>query len=155
MQTGIFGLKKIRIAETSLLPGGLSDNMTEDDEIQIPDTKPWVDREFLEWAYHEEGLPPRAIAYELGVSKSHVTVYMERLGILRPWRHEPTLRRLFEEEELSPEEIAARDEFDCSPVTVERYLAEYAISSDNPNEISYGRLDELGDTESEPEQTKA
>ncbi|WP_367176331.1 hypothetical protein [Haloarcula rubripromontorii] len=111
---------------------------------RIPDSEPWADKEFLSWAIHEERLSPRTIAYELGVSKSRVTVFAEQLGVLQPWRHEPTLRRLHAEEGLSADEIAARDEFDCSPVTVKRYLAEYGISDDDPDEITYGRLDELG-----------
>ncbi|RKS81511.1 hypothetical protein BDK61_0797 [Haloarcula quadrata] len=122
---------------------------------RIPESEPWRDREFLQWAYHERGLSPRTIAYELGVSKSRVSVYMERLGVLRPWRHEDTLRRLYVEHGLSASEIAARDEMNCSPVTVRRYLAEYDISGDDPDDVTYGRLDELGEAEVEPEQGKA
>lgn len=92
---------------------------------------------------HERGLSPRTIAFELGVSKSHVTVHAERLGILRPWCHEPTLRRLSVEEGLSADEIAARDEFDCSSTTVRKYLARYGLTDENTDEITYGRLDEL------------
>lgn len=111
---------------------------------RIPGTEPWADREFLEWAYHERDLSPRAIAYELGVTKSHVTVHMERYGILRPWRHEATLRRLHVAKGLSADEIAARDEFDCSPTTVQKHLAEYDIIGDDPDDVTYGRLDDLG-----------
>jgi DNA-binding CsgD family transcriptional regulator len=110
---------------------------------RVPETEPWRDREFLQWAYHERGLSPRTIAYELGVSKSRVTVHMERLGVLRPWRHEPTLRRLHVEEGLSADEIAARDGFDCSPTTVRKYLARYGLTDENADEVTYGRLDEL------------
>ncbi len=73
-----------------------------------------------------------------------MTGFAEQLGVLRPWQHEPTLRRLFEEEELPPEEIAARDEFDCSPVTVRRWLARYDLINDDLDQITYGRLDQLG-----------
>ena len=93
--------------------------------------------------YHERGLSPRTIAYEVDVSKSRVTVHMEYLGVLRPWRHEPTLCRLYVEKGLSPEEIASRDEMDCSPVTVRRYLVEYGISGDDPDDVTYRRLDVL------------
>ncbi len=47
----------------------------------------------------------------------------------------------------------ARDEFDCSATTVRKYLAEYELTHEDPDEVTYGRLDELGETE--PEQTKA
>ena len=77
------------------------------------------------------------------------------MGILLPWRHEPTLRRLYDEQGLSADEIAARDEFDCSPTTVRKWLARYDLIDDDPNEITYGRLDELGETESVPEQAEA
>jgi len=110
---------------------------------RVPESEPWRDREFLQWAYHERGLSPRTIAYELGVSKSRVTVHMERLGVLRPWRHELTLRRLYVEKGLSAVEIATRDEFDCSSTTVRKYLAEYGLTDESADEITYGRLDEL------------
>ncbi|WP_257298371.1 hypothetical protein [Haloarchaeobius sp. FL176] len=116
-------------------------------EEEIPDEQPHRNREFLKWAYHERGLSPRTIAYELGVSKSRVTVHMERLGVLRPWRHEDTLRRLHVERGLSADKIAARDEFDCSPTTVRKWLAEYGLTDDDPDDITYGRLDDL-DSES-------
>lgn len=107
---------------------------------RIPETEPWADREFLHWAYHERGLSPRAIAYELGVSKSHVTVHMERLGVVRPWRHEETLRRLYAKEKLSADEIAALKEFDCTTTTVRKYLSEYGLTGEN---VEYGRLCQL------------
>ena len=113
-------------------------------EERVPETEPWGDRDFLWHCYHERGLSPRTIAFELGVETARVTVHMERLGILRPWRHEPTLRRLYAEKGLSADEIVARDEFDCSPVTVKRYLAKHGISGDDPDDMTYGRLDELG-----------
>jgi transposase len=111
---------------------------------RIPESEPWADEEFLAWAYNERGLSPRMIAYELAVSKSHITVYLERYGMTRRHRHEPTLRHLYVEEGLSAEEIAALEEFDCSPVTVKRYLAEYGISTDDPDDVTYGRLTNLG-----------
>jgi len=111
---------------------------------EIPDEQPHRDRDFLQWAYHERGLSPREIAYELGVSKSRVTVHAERLGVIRPWRHEPTLRRLYVKQGLSADEIAARDEFDVTPTTVRKWLARYDLIEDDPDEITYGRLDELG-----------
>jgi len=117
---------------------------------RVPKSEPWRDREFLQWAYHDEGLSPRTIAYELGVSKSRVTVYMERLGVLRPWRHRPTLRRLYVEQSLSADEIAARDKFDCSSVTVRKWLARYDLIDNDSDKISYGRLDELGSESSTP-----
>jgi len=110
---------------------------------RIPENEPWRDREFLEWAYRERGLSPRTIAFELGVSKSRMTVHMERLGVLRPWRHEPTLCRLYVEQGLSADEIAARDEFDCSPTTVRKYLAEFGLIEDDPDGVTYGRLSKL------------
>ncbi|CDK38919.1 hypothetical protein [Halorubrum sp. AJ67] len=110
---------------------------------RVPETEPWKDREFLQWAYHERGLSARTIAYELGVSKSHVTVHMERLGVLRPWRHEDTLRRLYAEKGLSAGEIAARDEFDCTATTVQKYLSRYGLTNEDPDDVTYGRLDEL------------
>lgn len=113
-------------------------------EERVPESEPWADRDFLEWAYNERDLSARAIAYALGVSKSHVTVHMERLGVVRPWRHRPTLRRLFEEEELSPEEIAARDTFDCTETTVRKWLARFDLIESNPDDITYNRLDDLG-----------
>jgi orotate phosphoribosyltransferase-like protein len=116
---------------------------------RVPETEPWRDREFLQWAYHERGLSPQTIAYELHVSKTRVTVHMERLGVLRPWCHEDTLRRLHVEKGLSADEIAARDRIDCSPVTVRKWLARYDLIDSDPDEITYGRLDELGNTESE------
>lgn len=111
---------------------------------RIPESEPWADKEFLSWAIHENGLSPRTIAFELGTQVSRVTVHAERLGVLRPWRHEPTLRRLHVEHGLSADEIAARDEFNCSPVTVRKWLARYDLMDDDPDEITYGRLDELG-----------
>jgi transposase len=122
-------------------------------EERVPESEPWRDREFLWWAYHERGLSPRTIAYELGVSKSRVTVHMERLGVLRPWRREPTLRRLHVEEGLSADEIAARDGFDCTPTTIRKYLSRYGLTNEDPDDVTYGRLDELGETE--PEQAEA
>ena len=110
---------------------------------RVPEDKPWRDRDFLWHCYHERGLSPRTIAYELGVSKSHVTVHAERLGVIRPWRHEPTLRRLSVEEGLSADEMAARDEFDCSSTTVRKYLAEYGLIDEDPDTITYGRLEQL------------
>jgi hypothetical protein len=112
--------------------------LSEDD---IPDTEPWTDREFLWHCYHERGLSPRAIAYELGVSKSRVTVHMDRLGVLKPWTHEPTLRRLNVEEGLSATEIVKRKGFDCTPATVRKYLMEYDLIEQEG--ASYGRLDAL------------
>jgi len=108
---------------------------------RVPETEPWADPDFLEWAYRERGLSPRTIAFELGVSKSHVTVHMERLGVLRPWCHEDTLRRLYVEQGLSPDEIAARDDFDCSPTTIRKYLAHYGMIEED---VGYGRLDRIG-----------
>jgi len=90
---------------------------------RVPETEPWRDRDFLWHCYYERGLSTRTIAYEIGASKSRVTVHMERLGILRPWRHEPTLRRLHVKQGLSADEIAARDESDCMETTVRKYLA--------------------------------
>ncbi len=112
-------------------------------EERVPETEPWRDRDFLWYCYHERGLSPRTIAFELGVEVSRVTVHAERLGIIHPHRHRPTLRRLHVEEELSPEEIASRDEFDCSPTTVRKYLARYGLTNEDPDDVTYGRLDEL------------
>jgi hypothetical protein len=110
---------------------------------RIPESEPWTDKEFLSWAIHEEGLSPRSIAFELDTEVSRVTVHAERLGVLWPWRHEPTLRRLYVEEGLSADEIAAREGFDCSPTTVRKWLAEYGLTDENADEVSYGRLDRL------------
>jgi len=109
---------------------------------EIPDD-PLADKNFLSYYYHDCGLSPRTIAYELGESKSRVAVHMERLGVLRPWRHEPTLRRLYVEQGLTASEIAARDEFDCTATTVRKYLARYGLTDEDANEVSYGRLDRL------------
>ena len=117
---------------------------------RVPEDDPWRDRDFLWWAYHERGLSPRTIAFELEVETARVTVHMERLGVLRPWRHEPTLRRLYVDVGLSATDIAARPEFDCSPTTVRKYLAGYGISDADPDEVTYGRLDELGAEEDRP-----
>ena len=114
--------------------------LSEDD---IPDEQPQRDSEFLEWAIHERGLSPRTIAFELGVEVSRVTVHAERLGVLRPWRHEDTLQRLYVEQGLSASEISARPEFDCSPTTVRKYLARYGLTDEDADGITYGRLDEL------------
>jgi hypothetical protein len=111
---------------------------------RVPEDEPWKNKDFLSHCYHDEGLSSRTIAFELGVEVSRVTVYAERLGIIHPHRHEPTLRRLHSEEGLSPEEISARDRFDCSPVTVRKHLARYDLIDDNPDDITYGRLDRLG-----------
>jgi len=124
-------------------------------EDKIPESEPWRDGGFLKWAIHERGLSPRTIAFELGVSKSRVTVHAERLGVLHPWRHRPTLHRLHAEKGLSADEIAAREEFDCSPVTVRKWLARYDFTDEDAEDVTYGRLDELGDTEPETEQGKA
>jgi uncharacterized protein YjcR len=51
---------------------------------------------------------------------------------------------LYAEKGLSADEIVARDEFDCSPVTIRKWLARYDLIDDDPDEITYGRLDELG-----------
>ncbi|ELY77946.1 hypothetical protein C486_13782 [Natrinema gari JCM 14663] len=72
---------------------------------------------------------------------------MERLGVLRPWRHEDTLRRLYVEQGLSTNEIAARNDFDCSATTVRKHLARYGLTDEEPDDVTYGRLDELGETE--------
>jgi transposase len=111
---------------------------------RIPESEPWRNPEFLSYCYSELGLSPRAIAYALGVSKSHVTVYLERYGMTRKHRHEPTLRRLHVEQGLSADEIAALEGFDCSTVTVRKYLAKYGLTNENADEITYGRLDTLG-----------
>lgn len=108
---------------------------------QIPAEIPWRDRDFLWTAYHERGLTPRAIAYNLGVETSRVTVYMDRLGVLKPWTDEDYLRRLYIEQDLSAPEIAAREECDCSPTTVRKYLSEYDLID---ADVSYGRLDTIG-----------
>ncbi|WP_436931471.1 hypothetical protein [Halosimplex halobium] len=92
----------------------------------------------------------REIAFELGVKKSRVSVYMERLGVTRPWRHEEILRRLHVKQALLADEIAARDEMDCSSTTVRKYLAEYGLIDANPDTISYGRLDALGSDSASP-----
>lgn len=110
---------------------------------RIPENEPWADREFLECAYNEPGLSSRAIGYELGVSKSHITVYLERYGIIRKHRHEPTLRRLHVKQGLSAEEIAECEGFDCTPTTVRKWLAEYGLTDESANKVSYGRLDAL------------
>jgi len=115
-------------------------------EERVPESEPWRDRDFLWYCYHERGLSPRTIAYELGTEVSRITIHAERLGVLRPWRHRPTLRRLYVEEGLSPEEIAARDEFDCSPTTIRKWLARYDLIDDDPDDVAY-RLDELGSEE--------
>jgi hypothetical protein len=115
-------------------------------EERVPEDEPWRDRGFLWHCYHERGLSPRTIAFELGVDVSRVTVHAERLGVLRPWRHEPTLHRLYVGEGLSADEIAARDEFECSPVTVRKWLAQYDLIDDDPDDVTY-RLDELGSEE--------
>jgi hypothetical protein len=47
------------------------------------------------------------------------------------------------EQGLSADEIAARNEFDVTPTTVQKYLAEYGLSDDDPNDVTYGRLDRL------------
>lgn len=112
--------------------------LSEDD---IPNTEPWADRDFLWHCYHERGLSSRAIAYELGVSKSRVTVHMDRLGVLKPWTHEPTLRRLYVEEGLSAPEIADCEGFDCTPATVRKYLSEHGLTEQE--RAAYGRLDAL------------
>ena len=103
-------------------------------EERVPEDEPWRDSNFLEWAIHERGLSPRTIAYELGVSKSRVTVHAERLGVLRPWRHEDTLRRLYAEKGLSADEIAARDGFDCTATTVRKYLSRYGLTNEDPDD---------------------
>jgi hypothetical protein len=108
---------------------------------EIPDEQPHRDRDFLKWAIHECGLSPRTIAFELGVEVSRVTVHAERLGILRPWRHEDTLRSLHVEQGLSADEIAARDGFDCSPTTIRKYLTRYGMIEED---VGYGRLDRIG-----------
>ena len=107
----------------------------------IPDTEPWCDREFLWWAYHKRDLSPRSIAYELGVEKSRVTVHMDRLGVLKPWTHKPTLQQLHVGRGLSADEIADQDGFDCTPTTIRKYLSEYGLSDEE--NVSYERLDEL------------
>jgi len=73
-------------------------------------------------AIHEQGLSARTIAFKLDTESSRVRDYAERLGVVRPWRHRPTLHRLYVEEGLSPDEIAARDKFDVTPTTVENGL---------------------------------
>jgi len=112
-------------------------------DSRIPETDPWADREFLEWAIHEQGLSARTIAFELDTEESRIRVYAERLGVVRPWRHRPTLRRLYVEEGLSPDEIAARDKFDVTPTTVEKWLARHDLIDYDPDDVTYGRLDEL------------
>jgi len=114
-------------------------------EDEIPDEHPHRDRELLLECYHERGLSTREIAFELGEEPARVAVFAERPGVIGPWRHELTLRRLFGEKGLSAEGIAARDEFDCSPVTVRKYLARYDLIDDDPEEFSYGRLTHLGE----------
>jgi hypothetical protein len=111
---------------------------------EIPDEEPWRDRDFLWECYHEKGLSTREIAFELGEEPARVAVFAERLGVIRPWRHEDTLRRLHIEQGLSPEEIATRDRFDCSPITIRKHLARHDLIDKDPDEITYGRLDELG-----------
>jgi len=113
-------------------------------EERVPESEPWRDKEFLQWAIHDKGLSPRTVAYELGVETARITAHAERLGVLFPWRHEDTLRRLHVEQGLSADEIAALDEFDCSPVTVRKWLARHDLIDDDPDEITYGRLDDLG-----------
>ncbi len=111
---------------------------------RIPENDPWADAEFLSWAIHEKGLSARTIAFELDTEASRIRVYAERLGVVRPWRHRPTLHRLYVEEGLSPDEIAARDAFDCTATTVQKWLARHDLIDYDPDEISYGRLDTLG-----------
>lgn len=113
-------------------------------DSRIPETEPWRDRDFLEWAIHEQGLSARTIAFELDTEASRIRVYAEHLGVVRPWRHRPTLRRLYVEEGLSPDEIAARDAFDCTATTVRKWLARYDLIEYDPDDVTYGRLDELG-----------
>lgn len=111
---------------------------------RVPETEPWRDKEFLQWAIHDKGLSPRTVAYELGVETARITAHAERLDVLFPWRHEPTLRRLHVEQGLSADEIAAREEFDCSPTTVRKWLARFDLIDSDPDDITYGRLDDLG-----------
>jgi hypothetical protein len=111
---------------------------------RIPENDPWADAEFLSWTIHERGLSARTIAFELETEASRVRVYAERLGVVRPWRHRPTLRRLYVEEGLSPDEIAARDAFDCTKTTVRKWLARFDHIESDPDGIRYERLDDLG-----------
>lgn len=110
---------------------------------RVPETEPWRDRDFLWYCYHERGLSPRTIAFELGTEVSRVAVHAERLGVLRPWRHRPTLRQLYVEKGLSADEIADRDEFDCSSATVRKYLVEFGLIENDPDGVIYGRLSKL------------
>jgi len=55
---------------------------------------------------------------------------------------------------VAADEIAPRDEFDFSPTTVRKYLARYDFTDVDAENVTYGRLDELGDTEPETEQTR-
>jgi len=48
----------------------------------------------------------------------------------------PTLHRLYVEEGLSADEMAARGGFDCTPTTVRKYLSRYGLSK-NPDEVTY------------------
>lgn len=112
-------------------------------EDEIPNERPHSDRDFLEWVYRERGLSLRTIAYELGVSKIRVTIHMEFLGVLRPLRHEPTLRRLCVEEGLSADDIAFRDGFACLFVTVRKYLVRYGLTNEDSDDATYGRVNEL------------
>jgi hypothetical protein len=66
---------------------------------------------------------------------------MDRLGVLRPWTHEATLRRLHVEEGLSATEIADHEGFDCTPATVRKHLAEHGLIDQEG--ATYGRLDAL------------
>jgi hypothetical protein len=111
---------------------------------RIPEDEPWADRESLKWAYWDRGMPPRTIASELDVSKSRVTIFAERLSIIRPWRHEDTLRRLYADQGLSASEIAARDAFDCTATTVEKWLARHDLTDYDPDDVSYDRLANFG-----------
>jgi hypothetical protein len=56
---------------------------------------------------------------------------------------------LYVEEDLSAAEIATQEGFDCTPTTVQKWLARYDLVESDPDKITYGRLDRLGETEAE------
>ena len=79
-------------------------------------TEKYKDPAWLNRKWNEERLDQAEMAEMCGVSQATISKYINELNITRPWRDHDRLRKLYEDDKKTLEEIAAL--MNCSPDTV-------------------------------------